>query len=586
MISHRSTRLFGAVVFIVILFLILSSSPSPAALQSKGSSYAKYVPKPKLPKFDNFRFGFRPAAHKPAEQPNSSSGESKWYSDWKWMNPFSSSITLEENRSVLPPLRSRRPVYTYYDSTTTKQDGEVEADRQLLLAWRRAWFAQGFRPVVLGPSEAMNNPLYKTFHRDTLEPELHTDFLKWMAWGTMNSGIFVDWMCFPMAHYDDNILAYLRRGSDPTHITRLEGFDGALFSAERAQINKAIKVASQNEAVQKAKTIQELVPEETFLAERTKGMAHYNLATIKSRYRDVAVQIEEAPGEGKHALAKLINAHLQLTFHGTFSSGFEIIQPYLENTTAFANPALRLGALLAECAESPLPSSCPPNNGWCSPCKSGRPMKITQNTGYTNESATFAIGVLPHPYTLISLLKGSSDVTVPYIRRETGRDSWLLEATKPTLGGEVDGTARVVPFKDAVAGEYGASRTLWFTGEDLPAKDVKDSLSSSLIDDMEWHFGFLIPRKTQADEKETSDEKAKQNVLTPEQEKLQKEFGLIDEARTLLKSKKKEHKAIRDVAEAWNLADSEVWRFVRAYRARSVVERNEWQEKEKGYSGS
>ncbi|KLU89590.1 hypothetical protein MAPG_08561, partial [Magnaporthiopsis poae ATCC 64411] len=43
--------------------------------------------------------------------------------------------------------------------------------------------------------------------------------------------------------------------------------------------------------------------------------------------------------------------------------------------------------------------------------------------------------------------------------------------------------------------------------------------------------------------------------------------------------------AIRSAVEAWNLADTEAWRFARAFVERSVVERRKWEEEESKYAG-
>ena len=42
---------------------------------------------------------------------------------------------------------------------------------------------------------------------------------------------------------------------------------------------------------------------------------------------------------------------------------------------------------------------------------------------------------------------------------------------------------------------------------------------------------------------------------------------------------------IRDAVEAWNMADTEAWRFVRAFAAREVVERRRWEEEERRFAG-
>lgn len=52
----------------------------------------------------------------------------------------------------------------------------------------------------------------------------------------------------------------------------------------------------------------------------------------------------------------------------------------------------------------------------------------------------------------------------------------------------------------------------------------------------------------------------------PSKQGIEKEYDLITKAREVLKSKETNRIGIKDVAEAWNLADTEIWRFVRAYR--------------------
>ncbi|KAK2797129.1 hypothetical protein FQN51_008774 [Onygenales sp. PD_10] len=602
MIAQKSTRLIGVVVFFAIFLLILSSTPSTspalADVRKQAGAYAAdyvHIPEfprlptpklPDLPSLDSFRLSFGYPAHKPPEQKNSTSGESKWYSDWKWLNPFSSSITLDENRSVLPPLRPRPPIFTYYDSASKKEKGVSESDRQLLLTWRRAWFAKGFRPVVLGPSEAMNNPLYQSVKTQKLGAELEGEFMKWLAWGSMDVGVLADWLCFPMAEYDDPFFKYLRRETIPTHITRVENMGSALFSGKGDRINEAIKSALKRDNLKDAKTMIDVVLDEFFRAEKTSSLGYYDGPTISSRYGPVSEKLAENPAVGKKALTDLINLHLQMTFQKMFPSGVSVLRVYPETTRVLINPGDHLAALLTQCFPSMLQSSCPPNDPTCTPCTKGAGMKITQFNGYTNDSAAFTIGIVPHPYTLLSLNKGDDNVTIPYIRRETERDNWIVEMTEPILGAGRDGSSRVVPFKSIVAGDFGMSRTLWFTVETFPANPKEPALPSHTIDELDWHFGFRIPRDTVGDEKEGSEAALLKEFPQGEEEKIKKEFELIGKARAVLKSTKKEDKRIREAAEAWNLADTEVWRFVRAYRARSVVERKKWEEEEKPYAGS
>lgn len=102
------------------------------------------------------------------------------------------------------------------------------------------------------------------------------------------------------------------------------------------------------------------------------------------------------------------------------------------------------------------------------------------------------------------------------------------------------------------------------TVENVPAK-AGQPLPSTLLDELEWQFGFTIPRDIQMDENNEDDKKPKEPPK-PSKEALDREFQLIEKAREVLKSKDNNRVGIKKVAEAWNLADTEVWRFVRAYR--------------------
>ncbi|OOF98134.1 hypothetical protein ASPCADRAFT_205403 [Aspergillus carbonarius ITEM 5010] len=585
MIPHRSTALITIIVFVALVLVIFSSSPvSDSSSGEEVSGPAKYVPK--LPSLSDLHLpSFHPTVHTPPEpQPNSTSGESKWFSDWSWLNPFSSSITLDESRSVLPPLRHRPFIYTYYEPNKGNDREEDNADAQLLLAWRRAWFAQGFRPVILGPGEAMNNQLYELVQPMNLKPELEAELFRWLAWGHMGDGMLADWHCFPMARYDDALLTYLRRGTDPALITRFDRIGNALFAGEKSRINDAIKEAMKK-VDDKSTSMVELIPAEFFTVEDSNALALYDSAAITSFYSTVAEKIVSSPTAGRLALAELINAHLHNTFQNAFPAGIAVLKPFPEHTTALVEPALRLAKALVQCPSSPVPRSCPPNSQKCHPCDAEKPMQISQPATYRNTTQVFTIGTLPHPFTLISLQQDSTEVTTRHIRRETDRDVWLAEVTKEHLGTEIGGSPRAVVFKRAVADDAVVGTSLWMTVESLPPQ-AGQSLPSELLDEFEWQFGFHIPRDGKVDAKNEGEEKESVQQANPSEQGVEKEYNILTQAREFLKGKGTNRVGITDVAEAWNLADTEVWRFVRAYRARSVVERTKWEEEERDFVGA
>ncbi|BCS24534.1 uncharacterized protein APUU_40978A [Aspergillus puulaauensis] len=585
MIARRSTSLVAIVLFVVFFLFIFSSSPNSDSFgeDSEISTAAKYVPK--FPTLNDLHLPtFQPPAHSPPEQQqDSSSGDSKWFSNLAWLNPFSSSITLDQDRSVLPPLPDRPYVFTFYEPKKGHTRDEDIADARLLHAWRRAWYAQGFRPVILSRAEAMANPLYQSLKHVELGPEMEADLFRWLAWGHMGDGLLADWRCFPMAKYDDATLSHLRRGPESDEITRFDKANSALLLGKKPAINTAIEKASKH-IDKSTKYLAEFIPSELLQSERTNSLAFYDSATISERYPALTEKaIPSLPGR-RNALADLINSHLQNTFMNSFPGGIVVLKPFAEHTTALVEPALRLAKALGKCPETVAPSSCPPNLPECRPCNAQKFTKISQPTTYNNNTQSFTIGILPHPYTLISLLNSSAEVTTRHIRRETTRDGWLKEVTGDQMNHELGGGPRVVLFKRVVADQPALGTSLWTTVESLSA-EFGQALPTELLDDFEWELGFRIPRDSNVDAKNEGDAKESMQHANPSEKGVETEYTIIQQAREILKQKTNRVN-IRAVAEAWNMADTEVWRFVKAYRARKVVERKNWEEEERKFLGA
>ncbi|KAL2823940.1 hypothetical protein BDW59DRAFT_148253 [Aspergillus cavernicola] len=583
MVPRQSTTLLTIVVFVVLLLVIFSSSPKPESLHEGISAAAQYVPK--FPSLNDFHLPtFHPPAHKPPDpQEDSSSGDSKWFSNLAWLNPFSSSITLDESRSVLPPLPERPYIFTYYNPKKDNTRDVDDADAQLLLAWRRAWYAQGFRPAVLGRGEAMASPLYESVQHLELNPELEEGIFKWLAWSHMGDGLLADWRCFPMARYDDATLSYLRRGTEPDRIIRFNRANSALFSGGKTAISGAIETAVKK-IDKSAKNFVDLIPEDLFQFQQTSSLAFYDSATIAANYPGLSEKTATPAAVDRLALVELINSHLQTTFQNSFPGGIVVLKPHAEHTTALVEPALRLARALGQCPHSIAPSSCPPNRPNCHPCDAHKLMQISQPATYKNNTQVYTIGTLPHPYTLISLLQNSVEVTARYIRRETGRDGWLREVTGQHLDHKLGGGTRAVVLKKAVADEPAIGTSIWMTVESLPA-EAGQALPSSLLDEFEWQLGFKIPRDSNVDAKNEGDTKESMQHANPSKQGVGREYEIMKQARGVLKTQTN-RPSIQAVAEAWNLADTEVWRFVKAYRARSIVERKKWEEAEKDFLGA
>jgi hypothetical protein len=611
---RRVWSLFLVVGVLVTTVLVLTPSVREAVPVPGAPLPVRFTGKIPSFKVPDFHFSFRTASHKPPEQRNSTSGDSSWYSDWKWLNPFSSSITLDENRSVLPPLSVRPPIYTYYDAKTATDEKTRKVDQDLLLTWRRAWWAHGFYPVILSQAEALNNPLYQSLQGKGLPRVLEFEFFRWLAWGHMGGGLLSSWHCVPMGSYDDELLSHLRRGQYP-ELTRFEGLGAGLFAGAKTHIDNAIKDALLNLKLNTFKSITEAIPADRFLIDQPTTLAYYDSATIKSKYPLLAQMLDEDPAKGRSALSELIVAHLHTIWQNTFSGGIAVLKPLPAHMSAVIAPSLDLANMLGQCPESLIMSSCPPNKPKCSPCVASR-MRITTPPTFRNTSNVYTIGTVLHPYTLITLQNGTDSISISHIRRYTERDLWLMTVTIDILGSGRGSPSRLIGIKDAVASGYAVGRSLWLAVEQLPTSLNKpppapklsnanpDPVTTSLPDEwleiLDWHFGFPIPRQTIQHGESIPpvpgperwpkgipglpvEKKKSWDPDPPTEKQMATEAELLMKARDVVSSKDPRIGRIKEVAEAWNLADTEAWKFVRAYRARTVVERLKWEEEEKAF---
>ena len=513
---------------------------------------------------DRFLNPFKQPSHPPPRQKNDTFEESSWWTNWKWLTPFSSTLTLDEDRSLLPPLAARPPVYCYYD-VTAKQDAETkDAESELLLTWRMAWWAKGFTPIVLSAAEAMNNPHYDTLQRIELEPVVKAELMRWLAFENMGGGLISHYTVLPMGPYEDPLLRFLRRGEYPT-LTRWKELGTSLFVGSQEIIGQFLKALLEKpaEELKEMKDVTALVPDTTFFTDaRPDSLAYYSQSTLEKAHPKIAEEIAANRPKGLLTLNKLMNAHLHVMWQNVFSEGIAVLKPYPEHTTELVADAMELATLLVHCPDNPEPGSCPPNYPTCSGCAPGR-VKISTPEQYNNASTLFTIGTVPHPYTLATLRDMRDSIDVNWIRGQA-RDPWLTAVTKKVLGEKVGGGARVTHLKAVMAGEPSSpAHSIWLTAEKEPPSD------------MSWYLGFVLPQNATSaagDDKEDS---------TPAE--TVKERDVLNKALRVSASTDEKDVKVREAIEAWNLADTEAWKFARAFLARRTVERMGWEEEERQY---
>ncbi|KAF2432061.1 hypothetical protein EJ08DRAFT_631261 [Tothia fuscella] len=585
--------LFFLLLTTTLIFFFADSAADVPAVAAVTEHLPDSLAHPKIPSLPAAINPFAPSAHKPPPiQANSSTGDATWFSDWRWRNPFSSSVTLDENRAVLPPLKRRPYIYTFYEPTPASKKSKAvkAAEERVIFQWRRAWWAQGFKPVVLGRAEAINNPLYKKVQMLKLEDAIEVELARWLAWGNMGSGILSNWLVFPMAGRDNDLLKFLRKGNYP-QLTRYKDLKNGIFCGEKKAINEAIGTAiSKPEDLKKTSSLADEVFNELFQVDTVSdGIAFYDTDRIRQDYKSIASNLFSAEpvkaAKGYRELGQLINAHLQTTWQSVFHKGVAVVKPLPKHMTVLVEESLQIAGNLTECPINPLPTACPPNQPNCKKCISSQPLLITTPPTFRNKTGLFNIGSVPHPFTTTALTHERDVLDPKFVRRLgiDGRDSWIKALTQDLLGQGVGASARTVRFKEAVAGEYGEWHSLWLTAE------------KSYHEDLDWIFGFDIPLNST-----TSRGKSETPVPGPERRPLPSKMegpvlteselsldrGRLKKVRETVGSRSRHQILIRDAVEAWNLGDTEAWRFARAFGARRKMERRKWEEAEKGFAGA
>ncbi|PTB70024.1 hypothetical protein BBK36DRAFT_1166225 [Trichoderma citrinoviride] len=511
----------------------------------------------------------------PARQKIEEHDGSSWVADERWLSTsYSNSITLDNERVLLPPLKARPPIYCYHDSSVKKTKDERDAENELLLTWRRAWWAQGFRPVVLGAVDARNNPSYERFQTTTASSELKVDLMRWLAWDTVNGGILSEYTVLPAVPRRDPLLLFLRQG-EYANLTKWADLDDAFLVGQQNNVRSAIYSVLQKEDFHDATSVTTVLSSDSITVNHTSTpLAYYSPKVIETKYANVIRKGSTA--DTLRNLNKLINYHLLVAWQNNFLEGIDVVKPHPEHATAMVAGALKLAKSLAACPASPMPSTCPPNLPKCFPCVAS-PMTVSTPSRFRNSPQIFSIGVVPHPWSFALVDNLRESINATWIL-ESPRDPWLSAVTMAYLGTGVSSNRRVMRFKELAAGQVATSDSLW-----LPAENEVPS-------DLDWYFGFTLPEKSMNDGKSQSpvpaDRLPKPELELPDRlngpvasdEDVAQERALLDRAKSVVMVNKSSTNGtkMRTSLEAWNMADTEAWRFTRALNARRLLERDEW----------
>jgi len=342
-------------------------------------------------------------------------------------------------------------------------------------------------------------------------------------------------------------------------MSRYKNFDQKLYSSDKVSLNKVLMYVTENPPAEdkSVTTVEEVIaalptPEE-WMREGSypAALAYYTPEVVAEKYKGLE------PAQ----LPALVNAHLHSTFLSHYPDGILLLSPFPDKFGALHHPALELANRIASCpANNPLPESCPPNLRKCTPCK--KPAAISTPSRLEETTKSFTLGTIPHPFVTIelsnddvSLMNDPEHTLLRYIRRKSVRDPWIKEVTKsPYMKSGLGSPPRAAKIKELVVPKLGAKfLSIWSTDKE----GFKDT---------EWTLGFVPPTIAELELQ-----------LPQAEDKQRKKLHNAKQA-----SVRGKDKIVRFV-EGWNIGDTEVWKFVNAWRERRILERAQWTAQEKQY---
>lgn len=465
-------------------------------------------------------------------------------------------------------MEKRCSVFTYYEPPADKEKAKAdeEATNALLLTWRRAWWAQGFAPIILTLADAKEHSLFTLAEKrgEAMSPEMKMDLRRWLAWGHVGGGALVSERVVPMGRRDDDTLQQLRQCGKFDQLSRYEEFAGRLYSSNKTAIDKVLTWVLDEKAkidFARVKTVEDAIVNAPDPAElpiihvepKPHALADYSPNVIDTLYP--SLKLSSLPG--------LINSHLHSLFLSSHPDGITYLTPFSNRLAPLHTPALQLAQRLANCpisAPEKLRSSCPPNIPSCSPCT--KRAAISSRSSWENSTTAFLLGVVPHPFTTIQLANEEiriaserKEKALKYLRRKQQRDPWVRKVTDEAFTqSHVGSQPRLILMKSAVVQQPAAKLTgIW--GTEIGG-----------FGDVEWTLGFEVATLEKLGVKEVPGA-GKEGIRR------------LDEG--LKKVKACRGDRVCRAVEDWCLADTEIWRFVEAWRGRGEVEREGWKRGER-----
>lgn len=293
---------------------------------------------------------------------------------------------------------------------------------------------------------------------------------------------------------------------------------------------KVVQALSKLDEMDRDTSALDLLPSLFNIQASLDGLATYSEEVVKQLFPAVTSDI----------LPSLINVHLHEHFLRTHS--FLAVLDPIESSQhdLFRRRSMSIAEMIARCPSSPLAGKCPPNIPQCKPCKP-LPVKKIPSLASLPDNA-FIFGPVPHPLTLLSYLHDKSKLDPGFIRN-TPRDDWLNSVTRDVVDRRMGGFQRMQCLLEYVNPHARVTGKAKIPGGYWQIWEEPD------WDGLGLALGFRVAITEEA---------------TGQDEENLKFAVISAKERVLLQSTE----SGRDVVEAWNLAWTELWYYIRALQRR------------------
>ncbi len=439
----------------------------------------------------------------------------------------------------MPSLIPRCPIYTFHDTDTTSSTDELE----VIAVWRKAFWAAGFRPIVLSTQDSQKHPKYANVLEKVKDEKPPTLLLKWLAWSVVGGGILTDWTVIPFMYEMKNPSLYLLQSCtfDALAIQRYENFGESILMGANGPVANFLERLL---AVEDFNSLDLLTfgGDDFQVLATPSDLAYYSPDIIVSRYENMELR----------QLAVLINAHLHQAMLLAFPEKILVVNPFFEISKILVFPALRIARQLARCPSSPLKSSQSPLHQYDTPCEV-RKHPVAYAQGITNSTKSIQLLTVAHPLTYLWLKQKRAKVQPSFVRRHTDRDSWMVATTRDISPAGVGAEKRLTILKRALISQSVA----------ILAATWEESWDEN---DVSGVLGFSLPPISFEDE-----------IIDGEgTRKYADNVTLLSEAKKTVLGLDAESLRQRAFVEAWNLADTGMWRFVQLIVKNANDERRAW----------